>query len=101
MRWLRNGVEPKKVDGAKEKKNIDTTSFSTELNSNNPSCPICLGPFLQESYLDHCFHKFCFKCIMHWTNVVTSKNSSPAASVKCPLCKEEDVDIIAHHIHGE
>ncbi|KAM7481235.1 hypothetical protein LguiB_005818 [Lonicera macranthoides] len=44
--------------------------------------------------------KCCFKCILHWTNVVSSKNSRPAASVKCPLCKEEDVDIIAHHIHG-
>ncbi|KAK3033151.1 hypothetical protein RJ639_036335 [Escallonia herrerae] len=50
-------------------------------------CPICLGPYLQESYLDRCFHKFCYNCILHWTKVVSGKHSHHTSSVKCPLCK--------------
>ncbi|KAM7477952.1 hypothetical protein LguiA_026165 [Lonicera macranthoides] len=50
----------------------------------------CLAPF--EALGGLCF-KFCFKCILHWTNVVSSKNSRPAASVKCPLCKTDNFSI--------
>ncbi|XP_054802867.1 uncharacterized protein LOC129306344 [Prosopis cineraria] len=57
-------------------------------------CPICLGPMLQDSYLDKCFHKFCFKCISRWTKVVAGKYHSPPSSVKCPLCKTENFSII-------
>ncbi|KAG5532694.1 hypothetical protein RHGRI_027103 [Rhododendron griersonianum] len=57
-------------------------------------CPICLGPFLQESYLDHCFHNFCYNCIMRWAKVVASKHSRQPSSVKCPLCKTENFSIV-------
>lgn len=56
-------------------------------NSHDSICPICLGPLTQESYLDHCLHKFCFNCILRWTNIVSSKHQTPPSSVKCPLCK--------------
>ncbi|XP_058216418.1 uncharacterized protein LOC131327329 isoform X2 [Rhododendron vialii] len=62
--------------------------------STSGPCPICLGPFLQESYLDHCFHKFCYNCIMRWAKVVASKHSRQPSSVKCPLCKTENFSII-------
>ncbi|KAJ4825795.1 hypothetical protein Tsubulata_045460 [Turnera subulata] len=69
----------------------DTSSSSTSSNGN--PCPICLGPFLEESYLDTCFHKFCYKCIVQWTKVVAKKHF-PSTSVKCPLCKRENFSII-------
>jgi hypothetical protein len=56
-------------------------------NSHDSICPICLGPFIQLSYLDHCLHQFCFNCILRWTKVVSAKNHTPPSSVKCPLCK--------------
>ncbi|XAR49105.1 hypothetical protein NMG60_11032175 [Bertholletia excelsa] len=78
-------------------------------STSNP-CPICLGPLVQESYLDQCFHKFCYNCIVHWTKVVSSKHSHPPLSLKCPLCKTENFSIIhgydgysfeRHHINQD
>ncbi|XP_061338053.1 uncharacterized protein LOC133284932 [Gastrolobium bilobum] len=57
-------------------------------------CPICLGSLVQVSYLDKCFHKFCFNCILRWAKVVAGKHRSPPSSVKCPLCKTENFSII-------
>ncbi|KAJ9131491.1 hypothetical protein P3X46_035147 [Hevea brasiliensis] len=68
-------------DEAKSNENHSSSS-----RDSNP-CPICLGPFLQESYLDSCLHKFCYSCILHWTKVVAGKHSHAPCSVKCPLCK--------------
>ncbi|XP_041016508.1 uncharacterized protein LOC121259083 [Juglans microcarpa x Juglans regia] len=73
-------------------------------------CPICLGPIVQDSYLDKCFHKFCYTCIVQWTKVVAGKLSRPLPSVKCPLCKTENFSIIhgydgnsfqQHHINQD
>ncbi|KAJ6305855.1 hypothetical protein OIU78_021223 [Salix suchowensis] len=66
---------------------------SCSSSDSNP-CPICLAPFLQESYLDTCFHKFCYKCILQWTKVVSHKESRRPSAVKCPLCKTENFSII-------
>lgn len=65
----------------------DTSSYSN-------LCPICLGPVNGESYLDQCYHKFCYNCILHWTKVVANKYSVAPPSVKCPLCKVENFSII-------
>ncbi|XP_010551195.1 PREDICTED: uncharacterized protein LOC104821879, partial [Tarenaya hassleriana] len=65
----------------------------------NP-CPICLGPFVNASYLDICFHKFCYRCITQWVKVVKGKLSQPPSSVKCPLCKTENFSII-HNYNGD
>ncbi|XP_012089085.2 uncharacterized protein LOC105647563 [Jatropha curcas] len=76
-------------------------SSVSQFSENEPSssqdsnpCPICLGPFIQESYLDSCFHKFCYNCILRWTKVVAGKHSRAPSSVKCPLCKTENLSII-------
>ncbi|XP_013584157.1 PREDICTED: uncharacterized protein LOC106293031 [Brassica oleracea var. oleracea] len=73
-------------------KEIDVGS-SSSFSGGDP-CPICLGPILQESYLDTCFHKFCFGCIKQWIKVVSSKVTKPLSSVKCPLCKTDNISII-------
>lgn len=72
-------------------KEIDVGSSSIDVGD---PCPICLGPILQESYLDTCFHKFCFRCIKQWIKVVSSKVTKPLSSVKCPLCKRDNISII-------
>ncbi|XP_045831346.1 uncharacterized protein LOC123922689 isoform X1 [Trifolium pratense] len=69
-------------------------------NSHDSICPICLGPFIQLSYLDHCLHQFCFNCILRWTKVVSAKNHTPPSSVKCPLCKTDNFSII-HGVDGD
>ncbi|EEF49815.1 uncharacterized protein LOC8285547 [Ricinus communis] len=77
-----------------EPKTVENQSSSSPSGDSNP-CPICLGPFIQESYLDTCFHKFCYNCILHWTKVIGRKRHSPSpSSVKCPLCKTENHSII-------
>ncbi|KAI3747402.1 hypothetical protein L6452_09858 [Arctium lappa] len=58
------------------------------------SCPICLSSILEESYLDQCFHKFCYSCILQWTKIVGSKHCSRQSFVKCPLCKRKSSSII-------
>ncbi|KAK1401600.1 E3 ubiquitin-protein ligase Topor [Heracleum sosnowskyi] len=58
------------------------------------TCPICIGPFHIDSYLDKCFHKFCRNCILRWSEVVAGRHSKPPSSVKCPLCKTENTSII-------
>nr|AGV54831.1 hypothetical protein [Phaseolus vulgaris] len=69
---------------------------SSESNKEDSSCccPICLGPFLQLSYLDRCFHKFCFNCILRWTKVAAGNPRSLPSSVKCPLCKTDNISIV-------
>lgn len=46
--------------------------------SPDAKCPICLDRFDNMSYIDRCFHKFCFRCIQEW-----SRNKA-----ECPLCKQ-------------
>ncbi|XP_059313111.1 uncharacterized protein LOC132064217 isoform X1 [Lycium ferocissimum] len=65
----------------------------------NP-CPICLATVTEKSYLDQCFHKFCYGCILRWIKVVTSKHSHAPASVKCPLCKTENFSIVRSYSEG-
>lgn len=71
-----------------------STSFSPSSSEDLNPCPICLGPILLESYLNICFHKFCYNCILQWTKVVAGKNSHKLASIKCPFCKTENFSII-------
>ncbi|CAA7041250.1 unnamed protein product [Microthlaspi erraticum] len=80
-------------------KEIVDGSNSIDEGSDRDPCPICLGTILEESYLDTCFHKFCFKCIKQWIKVVSSKVSKQLSSVKCPLCKTENLSII-HNYDG-
>ncbi|KAK6118575.1 hypothetical protein DH2020_047688 [Rehmannia glutinosa] len=68
------------------------TDSSSDPNPN--PCPICLAPVTQDSYLDRCFHKFCYNCIIRWIDVVASKQSCASSSLKCPMCKTENFSII-------
>ncbi|XP_019100061.1 PREDICTED: uncharacterized protein LOC104710020 isoform X2 [Camelina sativa] len=72
-------------------------SGSMDDGSDSDPCPICLGPMRQDSYLDTCFHKFCFSCIKQWIKVVSSKASKQLSSVKCPLCKVYNSSIIHNY----
>ncbi|GJR50525.1 amidase 1 [Tanacetum coccineum] len=58
------------------------------------ACPICLSEILEESYLDPCFHKFCYNCILRWAKVVASTYSTPQSFVNCPLCKTKSSLIV-------
>ncbi|KAK6915537.1 Zinc finger, C3HC4 RING-type [Dillenia turbinata] len=60
-------------------------------------CPICLNPITQDAFLDPCFHKFCYNCILQWAKVVASKHSCQPSSIKCPLCKMDSFSIIYGH----
>ncbi|PON76374.1 TNF receptor-associated factor [Parasponia andersonii] len=77
-----------------EEENMTTATTSSSTSEDFNPCPICLGPFLQESYLDKCFHRFCYNCIRQWIKVVSGKRSCKFASVTCPLCKIENFSII-------
>ncbi|CAN8260379.1 unnamed protein product [Cochlearia groenlandica] len=76
------------------------SSFIDGGSDRRDPCPICLGPIHEESYLDTCFHMFCFNCIKQWIKVVSSKVIKKPSSVKCPLCKTENTSII-HNFDGQ
>uniref|UniRef100_A0A8C4XY33 RING-type E3 ubiquitin transferase n=1 Tax=Gopherus evgoodei TaxID=1825980 RepID=A0A8C4XY33_9SAUR len=45
--------------------------------SSDSRCPICLERIRNVSYLNPCFHGFCFVCIQEWSE----------RKAECPLCK--------------
>ncbi|KAK9161247.1 hypothetical protein Syun_007588 [Stephania yunnanensis] len=57
-------------------------------------CPICLGPFRDDAYLDRCFHKFCYSCIVSWSKFVANQHSQRQLSLKCPLCKTDNFSVV-------
>ncbi|KAJ6832052.1 tripartite motif-containing protein 40-like [Iris pallida] len=69
-------------------------------STDHDPCPICLEPITQEAYLDHCFHAFCYPCILYWSRVLTKKQSQTLSSIKCPLCKTDNLSIV-HGFNGE
>ncbi|KAM3845239.1 E3 ubiquitin-protein ligase Topors [Vipera latastei] len=52
--------------------------------SPDSKCPICLDMFENVAYLDRCWHRFCFRCVLEW-----SKNKA-----ECPLCKQPFCSIV-------
>ncbi|KAL8211320.1 hypothetical protein R6Q57_005757 [Mikania cordata] len=62
--------------------------------SSSDTCPICLSPILEESYLDQCLHKFCYKCILKWAKFVPIWQSPQQSFVKCPLCKVKSSSVV-------
>ncbi|CAM6100118.1 unnamed protein product [Calypogeia fissa] len=66
------------------------------------ACPICLEPMSGEAFLDQCFHRFCFHCILQWSEMLIAKpqsTSSRLQCLKCPLCKTHYTSII-HDLSG-
>ncbi|XP_069778959.1 E3 ubiquitin-protein ligase Topors-like [Narcine bancroftii] len=58
--------------------------------SPDAKCPICLDRFDNMSYIDRCFHKFCFRCIQEWSH----------NKAECPLCKQP-FNSIFHSVRTE
>ncbi|BBN06880.1 hypothetical protein MPTK1_3g24630 [Marchantia polymorpha subsp. ruderalis] len=66
------------------------------------TCSICLEPISGEGFLDQCFHKFCYHCILQWSEMVISRPSSSSNRLQyleCPLCKTQYTSII-HDVSG-
>ncbi|KAF8018123.1 hypothetical protein BT93_H3119 [Corymbia citriodora subsp. variegata] len=89
-------MEEQRNSMSKSREQAEGESSPSSSSSSSHPCPICLSPTpqLQESYLDRCFHKFCYKCIVQWTKVVASRHSEAPSSLFCPFCKTENFSII-------
>lgn len=72
------------------------------------SCPICLETVTGEAFLDQCFHRFCYHCILQWSEMVltaasakTGNNPKLAAPLlECPLCKTHYTSIVHDLVSG-
>lgn len=69
-------------------------------------CPICLEPVTGEAFLDQCFHRFCYHCILQWSEMVLaaslakSGNPKRVSSLECPLCKTHYTSVIHDFVSG-
>lgn len=61
-----------------------TRQDSVQEDELTPTCPICLQPYADRSYLRPCYHSFCFQCISQWFRVGKG----------CPLCKQHTISIV-------
>ena len=71
------------VDSDEDSLEVVTSSSS----SDKDSCSICLGAFNNRSFLNDCFHAFCYYCILQWSEI----------SQTCPLCKKE-FSVLIHDV---
>lgn len=58
-----------------------TGNENVALTTDGPSdsrCPICLERIRNMAFLNPCFHRFCFVCILEWSE----------RKAECPLCKQ-------------
>jgi hypothetical protein len=63
---------------------LGLTQTALDEHDNQPSCPICLQPYIDRSYLRPCYHSFCFQCIRQWFKV----------GKVCPLCKQDALSLV-------
>jgi len=61
-------------------------------------CPICLEPITAEAFLDQCFHKFCYHCILQWSQTLSNQQPKSFPRLHCPLCKMQNTSIIHNFI---
>ncbi|XP_071887556.1 E3 ubiquitin-protein ligase Topors-like [Anas platyrhynchos] len=61
--------------------------MATELDTR---CPICLGSWVNASYVVPCLHRFCFVCIQRWAETTP----------RCPLCKRRMRSIL-HSVRAD
>lgn len=72
-------------------------------------CPICLEVVsdVSEAYTNSCKHRFCFACILQWSEYETSKKKASSnserklAGVGCPLCKTLFTSIFHDFANGD
>ncbi|KAK9137211.1 hypothetical protein Sjap_007805 [Stephania japonica] len=74
--------------------NKEDEEGSSSLSRDFDPCSICLGPFRNDAYLDRCFHKFCYSCIVSWSKFVANQHSERQLSLKCPLCKTDNFSVV-------
>ncbi|CDS05210.1 hypothetical protein LRAMOSA07739 [Lichtheimia ramosa] len=55
-----------------------------------PTCSICMQTYTRRTFLQPCFHSYCFLCIRQWINIVP----------QCPLCKQ-GIDSLIYNIDEE
>lgn len=55
-----------------------------------PTCSICMQSYTRRTFLQPCFHSYCFLCIRQWINIVP----------QCPLCKQ-GIDSLIYNIDEE
>lgn len=69
-------------------------------------CPICLEAMTGEAFLDPCFHRFCYHCILQWSELMLAAwlrktgNRKRIAFLECPLCKTHYTSIIHDLVYG-
>lgn len=61
-------------------------------------CPICLEPITADAFLDQCFHKFCYHCILKWSEAFSNQQHKSFSRLPCPLCKMQNTSIIYNFI---
>ncbi|XP_057815237.1 uncharacterized protein LOC131028878 isoform X2 [Cryptomeria japonica] len=61
-------------------------------------CSICLELVNGEAYLDQCFHRFCYHCILQWAEMLFNKQSDSLPCLLCPLCKVKNSSIIHNFV---
>ncbi|XP_057298870.1 E3 ubiquitin-protein ligase Topors-like [Hydractinia symbiolongicarpus] len=68
-----------RVTSVKDALHKKTMPHGTREDLKDLNCSVCLGPFENRSFLDQCFHSFCYVCIIQWSEL----------SRLCPLCKSK------------
>ena len=81
------------TDSKRRNNSDNSNNYSSSDNSNNnnndnnnnnssnnikPTCSICIQPYIRRTFLQPCYHSFCFTCIRQWINIAPN----------CPLCKQ-------------
>nr|CAG8460116.1 10590_t:CDS:1 [Entrophospora candida] len=70
-----------------------TTTITTTNEATSSNCSICLHQYQDQSYLNYCYHTFCYSCISQWIKTIAKKTKKPY----CPLCKNK-IKYIIHNI---
>mmetsp|Transcript_21591 Transcript_21591/g.60002 ORF Transcript_21591/g.60002 Transcript_21591/m.60002 type:complete len:336 (-) Transcript_21591:176-1183(-) len=72
----------------------------TELVPDRALCPICHSTIVlaEEAFLERCYHRFCFHCILQWTETQAAHPPGSGDGFTCPLCKGP-YKYILHDVH--
>ncbi|EFA76139.1 RING zinc finger-containing protein [Heterostelium album PN500] len=81
---LGNDIDMIPINNNIENNDINGSSSSSKKLINEEHCPICLSEIEDITFLDICFHHFCYICILQWSEI----------SGNCPLCKSNFQSLI-------
>jgi len=71
-------INMRKLQELKDQNKKNEAVNESEKDQDISHCPICLGPFELEAIIEGCWHRFCFVCILQWSQITSF----------CPLCKK-------------